>query len=86
MDKNRVVDLSLQAYTNVTHEGVTVLGDCYPSGRDSSLNNLVLGFVSGAVSLSQVDVAFNILDLSVVEIYWCVRYIGVIYNIYERVF
>ena len=33
---------------------------------------LVLVLVFGAVSLSQVDVAFNVLDLSVVDIYWCV--------------
>ena len=38
------------------------------SGRNSSLNLLVLVFVSGAVSLSHVDVAFNVLDLSVVDI------------------
>ena len=43
------------------------------SGRDSSLKEiLVLVFVSGTVSLSQVDVAFNVLDLSVVDVYWCV--------------
>ena len=48
-----------------------MLGECCPPGRDSSLNLLVSVFVSGAVSLSQVDVAFNILDLSVVNIYWC---------------
>ena len=61
----RVVDLSLQACSNVTLEIVAVLGECCPSGRDSSLNLLVLVFVSGAVSLSHVDVAFNVLDLSV---------------------
>ena len=33
---------------------------------------LVLVFVSCAVSLSQVDVVFNILDLGGVDIYWCV--------------
>ena len=33
-----------------------------------------LGFVSGPVSLSQVDVAFNVLDLNVVDIYWCVGF------------
>ena len=31
-----------------------------------------LCFVSGAVALSKVDVAFNVLDRSVVDIYWCV--------------
>ena len=40
--------------------------------RESSLNVLVLVFVSGAVSLSQVGVAFNVLDLNVVDTYWCV--------------
>ena len=58
--------MSLQACSNVTLEDVAVLGECCPSGRDSSLNLLVLVFVSGAVSLSHVDVAFNVLDLSVV--------------------
>ena len=45
-----------------------------PIRRYSSLNLLVLVFVSGAVSLSQVDIAFNVLDLSVVDIYWCVGF------------
>ena len=48
-----------------------MLGESCPSGRDSSLNLLVLVFVSGAVTLSQVDVAFNALDLSVVDILVC---------------
>ena len=65
---------SLQACSNVTLEDIAVLGECCPSGRDSSLNLLVLVFVSGAMSLSQVDVAFNVLDLSVVYIYWCVGF------------
>ena len=56
--------MSLQARSNVTLEDVAVLGACFPSGRDSFLNLLVSVFVSGAVPLSQVDVAFNILDLS----------------------
>ena len=64
--------MSLQACSSVTLEDVAVLGECCPSGRDSALNLLVLVFVSGAVSLSQLDVAFNVLDLSVVDIYWCV--------------
>ena len=69
----RVVDLSLQACFNVTYEDVAVLGECCLSGCDSSLNLLVLFcFISVAVSLSQVDVAFNVLDLSVVDIFWCV--------------
>ena len=50
------------------------LGECCPSGRDSSLNLLVLIFVSVAVSLSQVDVTLNVLDLGVVDIYWCVAF------------
>ena len=58
-------DLSLQACSNVTLEDVVVLGKCCPSGRDSSLNLLVLVFVSGAVSLSQVDVAFSVLVFSI---------------------
>ena len=53
-------DLSLQACSNVTLEDVAVLGECCPSGHDSSLNLLVLVFISGAISLSQVDVAFNV--------------------------
>ena len=64
--------MSLQACSNVTLEYVAMLGECCPSGRDSSLNLLVLVFDSGAVSLSQLDVAFNVLHLCVVDIYWCV--------------
>ena len=45
-----------------------MFGNCCPSGRDSSLNLLVLVFVSGAISLSHVDEAVNVLDLSVVDI------------------
>ena len=66
--------MSLQACSNVTLEDVTVLGECGPSSHDSSLELLVLVFVSGAVSLSQVDVAFNVLNLSVVDIYWCISF------------
>ena len=40
-----------------------MLGECCPSGRDSSLNLLALLFVSGAVSMSQVDVVFNVHDM-----------------------
>ena len=65
-----VVDLSHQACSNLTLENVAMPG-C-PSGRDSSLNLLVLVFISGAISLSQRDIAFNVRDLSVVDIYWCV--------------
>ena len=60
--------LVLQACPNDTLEDVAVLGECCPSCQDSSLNLLVWVFVSGAVSLSQVDVAFNVLDLGVVDI------------------
>ena len=68
-----VVDLSLQqACSNVSLEDVAVLGDCCPPGRDSFVNLVVLVFVYGAISLTQVDVAFNVLDMSVVDIYWCV--------------
>ena len=55
--------MSLLACSSVTLEYVAVLDDCCPPGRDSSLNFLVLVFVSGAVSLSQVNVAVNVLDL-----------------------
>ena len=60
--------------SSVTLEDVMVLGECCPSGCNSSLNLLVLVFVSGGISLSQIDVAFNVLDLSVVDIYWCVGF------------
>ena len=49
-----------------------MLGECCPSGRDSSLNRLVLVFVSGVVSLSQIDVAFNVLDPTDFDICRCV--------------
>ena len=65
-------NLTLQACPSVTHEDVAVLGESCSSGRDSSLNLSDLVFVSGAVSQSQVDVAFNVLDPGVVDIYWCV--------------
>ena len=42
-----------------------------PSGRDSSLNILVLLFVCGAVSLSQILPLVNVRDLGGVDIYWC---------------
>ena len=64
--------MSFQACSNITIEDVAVLGESCPSGRDSSVNLLVLFFVSGAVSLSQVDVAFNVLDLGIFAICWCV--------------
>ena len=63
--------MSLRACANVTFEYVAVLGEYCPSGSDSPLNLLVLVVFSGAVSLSLVGVAFNVLDLSVVDIYWC---------------
>ena len=69
-----VVDISLQTCSNVTLEDVAVLGEYCPSGRDSSLNLIVLIVVSGAVSLSQVDIAFNILHLSDIGIYWSVGF------------
>ena len=64
--------MSLQSCSSVTLEDVMVLGECCPSARDSSLNFRILVLVSGAVSLSQVDVVFNVVNLSVVDIYWCV--------------
>ena len=42
------VRMSLEACSYVTLEDVAVLGECCPSGRDSSLNLLILVFVSGA--------------------------------------
>ena len=66
----RVVDMSLQACSNVTLADV---GECTPPGHDSSLNFLDLVFVYSVVSLSHVDVAFNVLDLNVVDIlYRCI--------------
>ena len=47
-----------------------MLSECYRYGRDSSSNRLILDFASEAESLSQVS--FNVLDLSVVDIYWSV--------------
>ena len=66
--------MSLQTCSNVTLEDVAVLNECCPSGRDSSFNLLVLVFVSGAIPLSQVDVAFNVLVLSVVDIILVCRF------------
>ena len=66
--------LTCQTCRNVTLEDVAVFGEFCPSGRDSSLNHLVLAFVSGAISLSQVGGAFNVLDLGIVDIYLCVSF------------
>ena len=57
-------DSSLQIGFSVSLEYVMVLGECCPSTGDSSLNLIVLVFVSRAVSLSQVGIAFNVLSLS----------------------
>ena len=62
-------EMSFHACPNVTIEDVAMLSQCYPSGHDSSLNLIVLFFVPGTVSMSQIDVAFNVLDLGVVDIY-----------------
>ena len=62
----RVVDLSLQACSSVTHEGLSVIGECCSSGRYSSLNLLVLVLVFDVLSLSQVGVTFNVLDLNAI--------------------
>ena len=62
--------MSLQACSNVTMEDVTVLGESFLSVCDSSLNLLL--FVSGAISLSQADEVFNVLDQSVVDTHCCV--------------
>ena len=44
-------------------------GKCCPCSHNSSLNIFILVIVSGGVYLSQIDVGFNVLDLSVVDIY-----------------
>ena len=46
-----------------------------PSSRDSSLKLLVLFLVCGAVYMSEIDVTFNVLDLSVIDIYWCIVFL-----------
>ena len=60
--------IPLQAGPSATIEYVEILGECCPD----SLYLVVLVFVSGATSLSHVDVAFNVLHLNEVDIYWCV--------------
>ena len=50
------------------------LANAVQSGHDFSLNLLVLDFVSGAVSLSEVDVAFSDLDLCVVAMQYEILY------------
>ena len=55
--------LTIQAGSNITPKHITVPGECCPFGSDSSLNLLVLVVASGAVSLPQVDVACDVLDL-----------------------
>ena len=54
--------LSLKACSNVILEYVAVLGECCPTGRDPSLNLLIMAFVCDAASLLQVDVVFNFLN------------------------
>ena len=51
-----------------------VRGESRISGRYTSLNFLILVFISSAISVSQVDVALNVLDLCVVDMYLCVFY------------
>ena len=51
-----------------------MVDECCPSGRDSSLNLLVLVHVSGGVSLSLLDLVFNVLDLSVVVLILVCRF------------
>ena len=65
MSYKRVLSSMFLCYADVT-----VLGVCCPSGCDSSLNLLVLVFISGAVSLFHVDVSLNFPDLCFVDIYW----------------
>ena len=62
------IDLSLQAGSNVTLEDVAILAKCSPTGRDFIFESACLVCVSGAVSLSQTDVAFNIIYLRVVDL------------------
>ena len=57
----------LEAGSNVILEDVAVLGECCPFGRDS-LSVFVLAVVSGAVSLSQIEIAVTILYMSGVSI------------------
>ena len=54
--------------SNATTEYIAVHGECSPHNRDSSLYLLVMVFVSSDVSLSQVDVVFNVLYLNIVVI------------------
>ena len=63
-----MLDFSLQAGSKVTHEDVIVPGEHCPAGRDYSLNLLVFCFVFVAVLLFHVDVAFNVLCLSGVDV------------------
>ena len=46
-------DLSLLACSNVTLEDVVVLGECCPSGRDSSLNLHVFVSIPDRCSFQQ---------------------------------
>jgi len=64
-----IIDLTLHIGSIRTLEDVGVLGECCPPGRDSSLNVLILILVVGDVSLNQIDVDFNVLHLSGVDIY-----------------
>ena len=43
---------SLQTCSNITIEDVAVLGECCPSGRDSSLNLLFLFFLWCCISVA----------------------------------
>jgi len=60
----REVNLFLHACPNVSLEDIAVLVSC-SCERGPSLTLLVLVVVSGAVSLSQFDVSFKILNVSV---------------------
>ena len=67
------IDMFLQACPNINLEYVAVLDECCPSGGlDISLKLLVLDVFFDGVSLPQVDVGFNVLDVGVVDIYWLV--------------
>ena len=75
-------ELSLQACPNVTLEYVVVLGECCPTCCDISLSLFVLVFVSGAVSQSQVDVAFNVLDVGAVDKYISFAIIIIVFDLF----
>ena len=63
--------MSLHVYSSVTLGNVAVLANVVQSDLDSYLNIIFFVLLSGAVSPSHVDVAFNVLDLSVADTLVC---------------